>query len=498
MNLSHILDGATMIRNYRTSSKPRKHGAITRLWLEKPVLRAGRFVAGAGIIVQTCADHVHIRAAMKIEVASHIVHHKKGEPILDLANTDIDKVLGIGVKIDIVVKPGELYVYREMTFEMNFTGQRPEFCSHSLKKYRLLSLFCGIGGLTTAFVNTGACESALGLDIDEVANNPFDWEGKGKDPSYRAYSIETFQLNYPDSLVYWGDLKSINNLYVPKCDIALISAPCVEYSLLGGRIEGLLEHFVPHMVRVLRQAGVRAIFIENVPQYFNSDTYHSFVSLLQMDFPYVYHQKIDSYDYGSIDHRIRGYSVLLSDKSEFSFPEPIKTPTSRRKRLKDYLSSTKDRTWIDIEGSTMGYFYNQHHQQYSETGFTAAKNKKLLVTENAVEIACITKGYGKIQSNQSYLLDKDQKRFSKFTPQEILNILGYPGWFKFVDGCSNTRQYELLGNSVNVRPIEAIASRVVTALMEIDIRHQSKSSFKVKETSVYEVNADGQIAFVIN
>jgi DNA-cytosine methyltransferase len=507
-----ILNGARMIRNYRTSSRPRKDGRITRLWLEKPVLKTANLFPGTGIIVSikkatiiqdkrgVSIPVVHIRAAMNIEVPTHTVVQKKGDPIIDIANADIDKVLGAGVKVDIVVKAnGELFVYRELTFEKVTLSERPKFCSDHLRKYRVISLFCGSGGMTSGLVNTQACESVFAVDIDHPDHNPFTYEQQGKEPTYRAWAIETLQQNFPETFIYWGDIRSVHDFYIPKADIVCISPPCVEFSFLGERMEGLVEHFAFHIARIVLKSEARALFIENVENYFKSDAYFQIKKLLSPYFPYWYFEVIDSYDFGSLDTRRRGYVIAMKEQSSFHFPKPVKTPISRRKKVKDYLLEKEKRNWLPIKGTAMESIFGDHKEKFQHTGFTADRNATLVGFDD-LRIPCITKGYSNTKATQSYILHPDGERWCLFTPEEIKNILHYPEWFEFPDDIPTSRYYELLGNSVNVRAIEAIASQLICALMECDIRRQVVNLHKESKhewSIAVEQKANGQLEFVL-
>jgi hypothetical protein len=96
-------------------------------------------------------------------------------------------VLGVNVKIDIVVKDRELFIYKEQTFEMVNMSKKPSYCSDPLQKFRIVSLFCGSGGMTGAFVNTQACKSVFAVDIDDPNHNSFDYEEENKEPNYMAW-----------------------------------------------------------------------------------------------------------------------------------------------------------------------------------------------------------------------------------------------------------------------------------------------------------------------
>jgi DNA-cytosine methyltransferase len=484
MEWQYVLHGAKMIRNYRMSSQPRKDRKIARLWLEKPVLRTANLTPGTGLIVtitNTTIMHdnetiqwplVHIRAAIAVEIPTHTVSQRRGDPILDICNAEIDQALGIG-KIDIVVKEnGELFIYKELSFSMLIDSP---LRARNSRKYRIISLFAGAGGMTAGFVNQG-CQSVFAVDIDDPDKTPYMYGGKGKEPAYRAWTIETLQRNFPDTLVYWGDIRSVHHAYIPEADIVCISPPCVEYSSLGGRMEGLVEHFSFHIVRIVLASKARVIFMENVDAYFESETYQNIKNMLLPVFPYWYQETIDSYDFGTLDTRNRGYAVAWREKNDYRFPKPVEIPSTQRKKVMDYLQETENRKWQPFEGTTFEMFLGKHKEKYSNTGFTVNKNRTLVRYEDQ-KIACITKGYNKIQSSQSYILHPNGDRWSLFTPEELKSILHYPEWFMFPNGIPATRYYEILGNSVNVKVVEEIARTIIRTLEKMDQQKNNLESY---------------------
>jgi len=501
MDWTKILNGAKMIRNYRMSSQPRKDRRIARLWLEKPVLKTANLLPGTGLIVKVTSTTynqedgeyewpvVHIRAAIALEKPTHCISERKakGDPILDICNEEIDKALGIG-KIDIVVKEsGEIFVYRELTFQMI---PRLHQKAKEYPKYRVLSLFAGAGGMTSGFVNQG-CESVMAVDIDDPEKNPLHYEQQSKEPSYSAWTIETLQKNFPNSLVYWGDLRSLHNMYVKEADIVCVSPPCVEFSRLGARMEGLVEHFAFHIVRIILASKARVIFFENVDAFYESETYQNIKRMLIPYFPHFYEETLDSYDFGTLDTRRRGYVVAWREQMSFKMPDPREFSVLKRKKVVDYLHSVEDRKWQPIQGTTMGTFFGKHSEKYSHTGFTADKNRTL-VHLGDTKIACITKGYNKIQSSQSYIKHESEEKWSLFTPEELKDILQYPSWFRMADGIPNTRYYEILGNSVNVRVIELIASSIVNTLKWLD-----KNTKVAMESIGLTLQKNGQYSLVL-
>ncbi|MFP7487243.1 DNA cytosine methyltransferase [Priestia filamentosa] len=468
MNLKEILENAVMIRNYRTSYSP-KNAEITRLWLEKAVLRAGNFEPGMGLVISAEGDVVHIRAAHLLEVQTHKVHKKRGEPLLDVCNRQVDAVLGVGVKIDVVVKDKEIYVYKEMSFEMFKDTHQTDYWNDSSQKFKVLSLFCGGGAMTASFVNTQACEATFAVDTDIPDQNPYDYEEEGKEPGYMSWTIETYRKNFPKSLLYWGDLRSVHPCYIPKADIVLISPPCVEYSGLGAKMKGMIEHFSFHIARIVLESGASAIFFENVPAYFKSKTFEKIKDMLSSVYTEWHQQDIDSYELGAIETRNRGYAVAFREKTNFEFPEVPRIPSSKRKKVSDFIDSTDEEEWSPIKGTVMETFLTTHKSKYAHTGFTA-DNNNMLVEPTANKVSCFVKGYMKRQTVCSYLKHPKKELWRLFQPKEVMRMMNYPNWFQFPKGISKTRQYEILGNSVNVRPLEAIASCIVSTLSSLKIK----------------------------
>lgn len=484
--------GIIAIRNYRTTHNP-KNKDKTRLWLEKTLLRLANFEPGMPLIITVINGYVHIREALILEIPTHHIHGKNKkdgarDPLLDVCNNEVDSVLGVGIKIDVIVKEKELIVYKELSFEM-FNGiNKTEFWNEDVSKFRVVSLFCGGGAMTAGLIQTGACESVMAIDSDIPEQNPYDYGLEGKIPNYTSWTVETFKKNFPETLFYWGDIKSVNPIYVPRADIVIVSPPCVEYSGLGSKMKGLVEHFAFHIVRLILETGAFAIFFENVPAYFKSKTFEKIKNMLSEVFVEWHGKELNSYDLGAVETRNRHYVVAFRDKTDFEFPEMPQIPNSRRKKIKTYLDDDSMVSWRPIEGTVMQSFLTTHKEKFANTGFTSDKNK-MLVSPNDSKVSCFVKGYGKIQSVCSYLSDpSNNKRWRPLTPNEIKNMMHYPKWFVFPKKMPMTRQYEVLGNSVNVLPVESISSCIVSSLMSYKIKKRLE---KAKEqTRLAKIEAE--------
>lgn len=82
-----------------------------------------------------------------------------------------------------------------------------DFWNDELRKFKVISLFAGGGAMTSAFVNTQACESVFAVDSDIPENNPNSFDTKGKEPGYMSWTIETFRRNFSKTLIILGRYK---------------------------------------------------------------------------------------------------------------------------------------------------------------------------------------------------------------------------------------------------------------------------------------------------
>lgn len=123
----------------------------------------------------------------------------------------------------------------------------------SNKKYNVLDLFCGCGGLSKGFEDAGF-NVILGVDNDDAALN-------------------TFKKNHHNSKVLNGDLSDIETVNVIKdmvqnktVDVIVGGPPCQGFSLSGPRnFEDDRNKLYLAMINMVEKFSPKAFVIENVP-----------------------------------------------------------------------------------------------------------------------------------------------------------------------------------------------------------------------------------------
>ncbi|MBU3105830.1 DNA cytosine methyltransferase [Clostridium gasigenes] len=125
------------------------------------------------------------------------------------------------------------------------------------KKYKVIDLFCGCGGLSHGFLDAGY-DVVIGVDHDEAA-------------------LKTYSKNHKDSIALKSDLFNeesiyeIRNKYVDKTgsnevDLIIGGPPCQGFSLTGSRDIGDSRNTLYlAVVKSVREFRPKAFLIENVP-----------------------------------------------------------------------------------------------------------------------------------------------------------------------------------------------------------------------------------------
>lgn len=176
------------------------------------------------------------------------------------------------------------------------------------RKYKLIDLFCGAGGMTLGF------SRRFGHDFEPVFANDFN-----------EYCIKTYKKNFGPHCVS-GDiinlLKSDKDI-IPKADVVIGGPPCQGFSLLNKKREGDPRNQLwrPYL-EVVKRSGASVFVIENVPQLLGTTEHTEIVEVAgKMGFK-VWSGKLCAADYGVPQTRWRAIIV----GSRFFDPEMVFPP----------------------------------------------------------------------------------------------------------------------------------------------------------------------------
>lgn len=296
------------------------------------------------------------------------------------------------------------------------------------KRYTVLDLFCGCGGLSLGFEKAGY-DVLLGIDI---------WKD----------ALETYKFNHHNSNVLCADISTLTgddvstHLGNKNVDVIIGGPPCQGFSVAGKRIvdderNKLYKGFV-HMVAYFKPS---AFVMENVPNILSIGDGVVKQSILD-DFQELgYHVETKvllASDYGVPQKRERVIIVGFRDEIDLAkFKYPTKVKTSERKVLGDVI--------IEESNHDEGLFFSEK----AVAGMMAVREKMNKGRAMSLDEPCntVSAHLAKVSLNSTDPVYMVGERYRRFSTREAARIQSFPDTFK-LDSVSQIRQYKAIGNAV--------------------------------------------------
>lgn len=302
----------------------------------------------------------------------------------------------------------------------------------------VISLFAGIGGLDSGFIQNG---------FDVIWANDFD-----------KYAVQTYKANYKNPIIL-GDLNQIKLESIPNADVIIGGFPCQPFSMMGEMkgfedTRGTLFFRIVEIIKnqISRGNKPKALVLENVRNlklHDNRNTFKVIKKTLE-DLGYTVYDKIlNSADYGIPQTRNRTFIVCFSNnKTQFNYPEKKVLDLTLQDLLEHdvadkYYLSDKILPTI-LSNGTGGY------KGKSEIDLKIAR--PLCATMAKMHRAC----------QDNYVTQNGKVR--RLTPRECARLQGFSD--DFVIPVSDTQAYKQFGNAVTVNVSNAVASMVKNALIK--------------------------------
>lgn len=204
------------------------------------------------------------------------------------------------------------------------------------KQYRLIDLFCGCGGMTRGFMDTGRFKLVYANDNNVAA-------------------LESYKANF-DKRGQHSDSRSIIDLVenasrsVPRADIVIGGPPCQGFSLLNKNREGdARREMWQYYMEVVRLSHAHTLVMENVPQLIDSDEFNQILEELERQrFKHVVAHVLNSANYGVPETRKR--TILIASKRRLvDLPTPTHLEGDRIAYLRGKHKKVKQRRWRCVE-----------------------------------------------------------------------------------------------------------------------------------------------------
>ena len=322
-----------------------------------------------------------------------------------------------------------------------------ERIKHENKKYKVVSLFAGVGGFDLAFENAG---------FDVIWANDFD-----------KYAVQTYKENVSENIVL-GDIRLVKE-EIPEHDILVGGFPCQPFSTLG-KLEGFEDEtrgtLFFEIKDIISRHKTKVVVLENVRNLMKHDKGRTFERIIREleELNYTcFYDVLNSQDYGIPQRRNRVFIVaFLNDyfdciNKPFKFPEPFELTTTTQDLLdknvdKKYFLTKKIAETI-LSSGTKGYNVAPTIDLPICKTFTATMHKMHRAGQDNY-----------VTDNESRALFEDDNRINvrRLTPNECRKLQGFPSdWNQVV---SDSQAYKQFGNAVTVDTVYYIANNLMKYL----------------------------------
>ena len=331
---------------------------------------------------------------------------------------------------------------------------------------KLISLFCGAGGLDLGFHKAG---------FTTIAANEYD---KKITPTYKA--------NFPNVQLIEGDIRNVFSAEFPDADGIIGGPPCQSWSEAGA-LKGIKDQrgqLFYEYIRVLRDKQPLFFVAENVSGMMaqrHSEAVSHFIELFQQAGYNLFRKMLNANDYGVAEDRDRVFFVGFRKDlgiTNFNYPKPL----AQKPTLKDCIWDLKDNAIAarpknrsngdECKVANHEYFIGDFSpifmsrnrvRTWDEPAFTVqASGRQCQLHPQAPKMEKICK------DKQRFVVGKEHL-YRRMTVREVARIQGFPDDFQFIYDEVNYG-YKMIGNAVPVNLAYHIAMQIKQTLQEVGIK----------------------------
>jgi len=293
---------------------------------------------------------------------------------------------------------------------------------NKMKPQRVLSLFDGLGALRVAL-------DRMGIPVSEYLSSEID-----------PYPKQVLKKNYPD-VRELGDVTQIRGNELGDVDLMCGGSPCQDLSrgnTKGKGLQGDRSGLFYEFARIKDEARPKNWIFENVIP--RGSTKADDVKIIR-DVLEAEPILMDAADYSAMSRPRMFFTNMQVDDSPVSKVPPFRDLLDAEVPDK-YLLSDRAVEYMNRPAGKSGRTHFERH------GFDINKDKARTIPR------VISKG---VPYNAIQMEDGSMRRF---TPTEVERLFGLPD--DYTSGVSDTRRYQMLGNSMSV----PVLKRILKGLLE--------------------------------
>lgn len=295
----------------------------------------------------------------------------------------------------------------------------------STRPLRALELFCGIGGFAAALPPNVEVTAAIDLG---------------------SHVLSVYRHNFPEHNALQQNLEYLSEeeLGSYEADIWWMSPPCQPYTTRGKErdLQDRRARSLIHLLALIEELRPAMIGMENVEGFLGSEAWELVLRTL----------------------KIQGYEI----HEEVLCPTELGIPARRRRYyLVASLHGLRSPNEMDFSRQTLKEFLDPEPAEElfvpEEIVATHGPGMRIIDLEKTpYRIAnTFTGAYGKTWQAAGSYLQTPGGRVRRFSPKELLRLLGFPEAFQFPQGYSRRLTYKAIGNSLSVVVMRRVLSRLL-------------------------------------
>lgn len=321
----------------------------------------------------------------------------------------------------------------------------------SLKGFKYIDLFAGIGGFHLAMSSFGAeCVFAS------------EWD---------SFAAKVYETNF--GIKPFGDITKIDESDIPEHDILCGGFPCQAFSISGKQMgfEDTRGTLFFDIARIVKHHKPKILFLENVKNLAKHDKGNTLKTIVKTlhDLNYtVKYRVLNASDFGLPQNRERIFIVCFRNDlsvNNFSFPNPIGKSVSLNDILEENPKA-KIITRTDIK------FHKSFVPQRNIFGELELPNKLVQIgivnkggqgerIYSTYGHACTLSAYGGGAGSKTGIYSVDGV-LRKLSPRECARVQGFPDSFKI--DTNQGQAYKQFGNSVAVNVLKEIIKEIIKVI----------------------------------
>lgn len=297
-------------------------------------------------------------------------------------------------------------------------------------RLRVLDLYAGIGGLAAAL--DGAATIVAALDLNR-----------------RALAVHRRNFVHPARTRNLVGL-SAGELAGFRADLWWLSPPCQPFTRRGRRRDEDDPRAASLLLLIDRIDEVRPRYLalENVPGFQGSRCHARLVGTLEAA-GYGYHEGCLCPTELGLPNRRRRYYLVGARNADLAGWSPPAGAVRRRGTLRPYLDPETAR-----DPDPRLTVSPELARRYEGALHVVRPGEPGAVT------ACFTAAYGRSPVRSGSYLEREDGTLRRFSPAEILRLLGFPSTFRLPPDLPYEKAWPLVGNSLSVPAVRRVLAAV--------------------------------------